>query len=179
MNPQTEKRELLQSVVEILRQGESLLGELSDEQYTCKIPAAFNASIGGHYRHCLDHFCALFQAMVSGQLNYDARERDTPIETDRFVALQATRELLANWQNVNLFSLARPLNVTCKTSYAAAGSQTAASTVAREIMYAVAHAVHHYALINIMAGSLEIKLTPGFGIAPSTVAHQTTVAVSA
>ena len=60
MNTQSSaNRELIQSVIETLRQGEMLLAEITDENYTRKVPVAFNASIGGHYRHCLDHFRTL------------------------------------------------------------------------------------------------------------------------
>ena len=179
MSTQLEHRELLQSVIDTLRQGETLLAELTDEKYTRKLPVAFNASIGGHYRHCLDHFRSLLDAAVSGDLNYDHRERGTLVETDRFAALNATRELRAGYENLNLFHLSRRLAVTCKTSYATSGSQSTASTVAREIMYAVAHAVHHYALIGVMGGLMEIPMPAGFGVAPSTVKHQQEVATAA
>lgn len=171
MNLQTENRELLQSVIETLRQGETLLAEISDEHFTRKIPAAFNASIGGHYRHCLDHFRTLLAAAPSGDLNYDQRERGTLIENDRFAALNATRELITGWENLNLFFITRHLSVTCKASYSASGSQLAVSTIGREIMYAVAHAVHHYALIGVMAGIMDAPLPVGFGVAPSTLKH--------
>jgi hypothetical protein len=62
--------------------------------------------------------------------------------------------------------------VTCKTSYSTSGSQSAASTVAREIMYAVAHAVHHYALIGVMGALMEVRMPSGFGVAPSTLKHK-------
>jgi hypothetical protein len=39
-------------------------------------------------------------------------------------------------------------------------------------MYSIAHAVHHYALIGLMAGVMGLKLPAGFGIAPSTLKHQ-------
>jgi hypothetical protein len=68
--------------------------------------------------------------------------------------------------------LEREIEVTCKTSYAASGSQTSGSTVGREIMYVVAHAVHHYALIGIMGGLMGLKLPAGFGVAPSTTKYQ-------
>src|SRR6266498_2211914 len=48
--------ELIQAVLETLAQGDALLGAISDETYTRKLAVAFNASVGGHYRHCLDHF---------------------------------------------------------------------------------------------------------------------------
>lgn len=165
---------LIQSVVAILDQGENLLTEIDEESYTAKLPAAFNASIGGHYRHCLDHFRSLFEASSTGDLNYDHRERDTLIEKDRFAALNATRELRANLQLLSTHCLSRELNVTCKTSYSTAGSQSAPSTIGREIMYVVAHAVHHFALIGIMGGLMGLKMPDGFGIAPSTLKYQQT-----
>lgn len=176
MNTPIENHELLQSVVETLRQGEALLAEINDEHYTRKIPVAFNASIGGHYRHCLDHFRGLLDAAGAGDLNYDQRERGTLVETDRFAALNATRELRAGYEHLNLCLLSRQLAVTCKTSYSASGSQNSPSTVGREIMYAVAHAVHHYALIGVMGGILGMPLPAGFGVAPSTLKHQQEVA---
>ena len=164
---------LINSVVEILNQGESLLIEISDSAFTRKLPAAFNASVGAHYRHCLDHFQNLYAAAEAGDLNYDHRQRDTLIETDRFAALNATRLLRENFQRLDAGRVERSLNVTCKTSYSLNGSQVSASTVGREIMYVVAHAVHHYALIGVMAALMDLKMPDGFGVAPSTVKHQT------
>ena len=166
---------LLDSALEILTQGESLLAEIDDDIYTRKIPAAFNASIGGHYRHCLDHFRSLLDSSSAGDLNYDHRERGTLIENDRFAALNATHELRSGFQSFPADCLSRELNVTCKTSYASDASQFSSSTVGREIMYVVAHAVHHYALIGIMGGLMGLKMPPGFGVAPSTLKHQQTV----
>jgi len=164
--------ELLQSVVETLNQGEQLLQDVSDDCYVRRVPAAFNASIGGHYRHCLDHFRSLLEAAASGDLNYDHRERGTLIESDRFAALNATRELREGYERLDAELLQRPLAVTCKTSYASSGSQASPSTVGREIMYSVAHAVHHYALIGVMGGLMGVPLPSGFGVAPSTLKHQ-------
>jgi hypothetical protein len=172
-------RELIQSVIETLRQGEILLAEISDESYPRKVVIAFNASIGGHYRHCLDHFNTLLESAAAGDLNYDHRERGTLIENDRFAALNATRELRAGFEKLNPDFLARHLNVTCKTSYSTSGSQVSPSTVGREVMYAVAHAVHHYALIGVMGGIMELQLPPGFGVAPSTLMHQAETASAA
>ncbi len=166
------ERLLLESVIEVLNQGEGLLAEIDSDAYARKLPAAFNASVGGHYRHCLDHFRSLLDSATTGDLNYDHRERGTLVESDRFAALNATRELRAGYQRLPVECLSRSLDVTCKTSYAATGSQSAPSTVGREIMYVVAHAVHHYALIGIMGGLMGIQLPPGFGVAPSTVKFQ-------
>lgn len=172
MSSQSNKStELIQSVVQTLNQGTQLLGQLTDAEYTNKLPAAYNATMGGHYRHCLDHFRSLLEAATEGDLNYDRRERGTLVENDRFAALNATRELLEGFERLDRACLTRPLTVTCKTSYSTGGSQTAPSTVGREAMYCVAHAVHHYALIGFMAGMMGLDLPHGFGVAPSTLAH--------
>jgi hypothetical protein len=171
--------ELVQSVVEVLRQGEVLLTEITDENYTRTVAVAFNASIGGHYRHCLDHFRTLFDAAATGDLNYDHRERGTLVETDRFAALNATRELCECYAKLDPAFLARTVAVTCKTSYSTTSSQAAPSTIGREIMYSVAHAVHHYALIGVMGGIMGLKMPPGFGVAPSTLKHQAETAKAA
>src|SRR5277367_5717342 len=118
-----EDRELIRAVIETLQQGETLLTEMSDDIYTHKVPGAFNASIGGHYRHCLDHFCNLFAAAATGDLNYDHRERDTLVENDRFAALNATRELRESYEKLDPVFISRLLLVTCKTSYSTSGSQ--------------------------------------------------------
>src|SRR5277367_5539262 len=115
--------ELIESVIETLRQGEMLLAEISDAAYVRKVAVAFNASIGGHYRHCLDHFNTLLEAAASGDLNYDHRERGTLVENDRFAALNATRELRESYEKLDPVFISRLLLVTCKTSYSTSGSQ--------------------------------------------------------
>jgi len=169
-------RVLLTSVIEVLNQGEVLLSELDDETYVRRLPTAFNSSIGGHYRHCLDHFRSLLDAAHEGNLNYDHRERGTLVETDRFAALNATRALREAYEQMPATWLERQFEVTCKTSYSATGSQSSGSTVGREIMYVVAHAVHHYALIGVMGGLMGLKMPAGFGVAPSTAKYQAELA---
>lgn len=166
MNP------LLDSAREVLAQGSALLLALDDVAYATKLPAAFNASIGGHMRHSLDHFRSLLDGLDAGEIDYDARTRDPRIENIRVVALVATREELRAFEMLDVAVLDRPVRVRAKVSCTAEESPVAASTVGREIMFCVAHAVHHYALIGVMAGMLDVALPEGFGVAPSTLKHQ-------
>lgn len=165
-------RELLASVIECLSDGERLLSGMDAEDYTRKLPVAFNASIGGHYRHCLDHFRSVLHAAAGGELNYDRRERGTEIETNPRAAVLASERLREAFAQLDPLCLGRPIRVTCQTSKAAEGSQMADSSLGREIMYSVSHAVHHYALIGIMAGMMSLTMPQGFGVAPSTLKHQ-------
>lgn len=173
------KSDLIQAVIETLTQGEMLLRDIDDETYTRKVAIAFKASIGGHYRHCLDHFRSLLEAAADGDLNYDHRDRGTLVEKDRFAALTATRELCGRYERFDDALLLRPLAVICKTNYGTSESQASPSTVGREVMYAVAHAVHHYALIGVMARIMEVEMPVGFGVAPSTLKHQAEAAKAA
>src|SRR5689334_11948978 len=103
----SESNELIQAVIETLAQGEALLTQMSDETYTRKLPVAFNASVGGHYRHCLDHFRSLLDVAPSGDLNYDHRERGTLVECDRTAALDATRALRQGYESFDASLLSR------------------------------------------------------------------------
>ena len=60
----------------------------------------------------------------------------------------------------------------CEVSYAPGDSPVTGSTVGREMVYAIAHAIHHFALISVMARMMGVKLPEHFGVAPSTVAHE-------
>lgn len=166
-------RIILDSMTEVLSQGESLLMALDDRAYVTKIPAAFNASIGGHYRHCLDHFRSVFEGLEPdvAEINYDNRKRDPRIETIREVALVHTRELLRASEQLEEWQLERFAWARSRVSYVADDSPSARSTVGREIMFCVVHAIHHYALVSVMCGMMDFPLPEGFGVAPSTVKH--------
>lgn len=163
---------LLASAREVLAQGLALLQAIDDGAYATRLPAAFDASIGGHMRHCLDHFRNLLDGLDAEEIDYDARARDTRIETIRSVALAAAREQLREFEALDAAVLERTVRVRAKSSYAAADSPVASSTVGREVMFCVAHAIHHYAIIGVMAGMLEVTLPAGFGVAPSTLQHR-------
>lgn len=156
----------------ILEQGEELLRELPAADYVEKIPQAFNASIGGHYRHCLDHFTSFGRGLASGEINYDQRDRDVRVENDPEFARHLTRRLRNEVAALTPEELNTPITTRGEVSYAAGESPVCQSSVGRELAYAIAHAIHHYALIAVMARLNGTSLPENFGMAPSTVAHQ-------
>jgi len=163
---------ILNAAVAILQQGEDLLRGLSSEQYARRLPVAFNACIGGHYRHCLDHFTSLTRADGCDMVDYDHRDRDQRIETNPEFARALTESMRIELQSWPLEDLESKVRVRCEVSYSHGDSPETNSTFARELAYCVAHAIHHFALIAVMARLMEISLPPTFGVAPSTVAHQ-------
>lgn len=164
-------RRIVHAATTILAQGEALLRELPAESYTRRVPLAFNASIGGHYRHCLDHFTSLLRGPKEGVVDYDDRERDLRIETRPDFALELTRAMRKQLEQLPLTTLDSPVAARCEVSYIHGASPVTSSTFGRELVYAIAHAIHHYALISVMARLMEAGLPDHFGVAPSTVAH--------
>jgi len=164
-------RRIVNAAIAILDQGEDLLRALSAENYTRRVPLAFNACIGGHYRHCLDHFTSLLRGLDADEVDYDHRERDARIESQPDFALALTQQMRAQLERLPLGALDAPVRARCEVSYAHGDSPVTGSTFGRELVYAIAHAVHHYALISVMARLMDAPLPEHFGVAPSTVAH--------
>lgn len=171
-----EATRILQAAASILSQGEQLLATLNAAHFAQKVPAAFNASIGGHYRHCLDHFTSVVRSLEGDLVDYDRRERDARIETEPGFALDVTRKLRHALAEVSPAQLRHAVAARCEVSYDHGHSPLTASSLGRELVYCIAHAIHHYALIAVMARLLGAQLPEHFGIAPSTVAHQKAVA---
>ena len=170
---------LIQSAVEILRQGEGLLASLDEDLYTRKVPEVFNSAIGGHYRHCLDHFQCLLEGLMQGEVDYDDRQRDPRIEHNRRFALDATSRLRDACEKIRPAALELPVQVVTTVNYDGLPALSSASSFGRELIYAVAHAIHHYALIAVMCRKLGVPVPTGFGIAPSTLQHRTAQAEAA
>lgn len=163
---------VLQAARALLMQGEALLQALPAATYARSVSVAFGSSIGGHYRHCLDHFASLMNGRDTEFVDYDARTRDERLERDSEFALQRTRELRSALESLVPEDLDLGVGVRCQVSYEKGNSPITYSSLGREWVYAIAHGIHHYALIAVMARLQGAELPPQFGVAPSTVAHR-------
>ena len=155
----------------LLRQGIDLLSVVSPEAYASRVPVAFNGSIGGHYRHCLDHFASLLRGCDSDFVDYDHRARDPRIEQDPDFARRESEALAEALEALDPRALEAAVSVRCEVSYEAGDSPVTRSSLGRELVYAIAHGIHHFALIAVMARIAGVTLPRHFGVAPSTVAH--------
>jgi len=174
----SDARRVLAAALGMLEQGEDLLRVLTQEVYTRRVHAAFNASIGGHFRHCLDHFSSLLRACESEMVDYDHRARDPRIENDPHWACRETRALKQVLESMEPEALDDAVLVRCEVSYERGESPVTRSTLGRELVYAIAHGIHHFALISVMARLQGVVLPPDFGMAPSTVTHRATLSAS-
>ena len=159
------------ALIAVFEQLADLLLVTGDDQYTQSPVGVVTSSLGGHFRHNLDHVESLLGAMETGLLNYDHRERGTSIESSRLTALQAIRRLQRELLDLDEDDLdqALELNALVDSSHAGVTMET---TVARELAFVLSHTIHHNAIIGVMAKLLEIPLPSRFGYAPSTIAYQ-------
>ncbi len=154
----------------LLGQLAELLAATSDEQYVQRPVGAIASSMGGHIRHCLDHFAAFCGGATTGRIDYDDRRRDTPVESIRAAALT---EIVALRQRLALLDrsfLARTVRVRSMI----AGDGTSIETVSslgRELSFVLSHTIHHNALIAAMCQMLGVRPPSRFGYAPATLAH--------
>ncbi len=175
--PETGANDCLQAAIYLLEQGVELLELISDDAYARRLAVALNASIGGHYRHCLDHFdCLLESVRESDLIDYDRRKRDLNVESDRKRAIAVSRRIQQSLRDLPVTQIHTTVSVRCKVHYRVDRTQEVDSTLAREIMYVVAHGVHHFALIAVMARVMDFPLPADFGVAPSTLQHRASLA---
>ncbi len=153
----------------ILSQCELILLEVPDAAYTAPAETIRGGTLGKHLRHTLDHFAALWAD--GDAIEYDRRERDVPMETDRRAALAAIaslRERLAG-------AASQDSTASVRVRVMVAGDGTEVdldSTFGRELAFATHHAVHHIAMMKAIAGEFGLELPQGVGKAPSTILHE-------
>jgi len=173
---QMETPELVGAAQDVLLQGLGLLFELRDHTFSRTAGAPFNASIGQHYRHVLEHFHSLIRGQRVGEINYDARERNARIESEVTYASIATCDVLRALKRYTTETLARECKVVNSVGYSADVPSKFDSYVSRELAYCTGHAIHHYAIIRLICHEIGISVPPEFGVAPSTLRHLSSLA---
>lgn len=166
---------LSNAMIDMLQQGLHLLESLTDADYIANHPVAMDSSIGGHYRHVLEHVEPLLDTPPDGLLDYDARPRDPDVETNRLMAMERTRNLIQRFEVLPDDRYHAALRIRNRVSSDDHAAPVAQSSWARESIYAVAHAVHHYALIRMICNLKDISLPENFGFATSTLHHRKTL----
>lgn len=160
----------IEAVAATLDQLAEVLAAMDQSQYLQSPVGDVHSAIGPHVRHTLDHVAAWLASLESGRLDFDHRDRGTPIETDLSVARITLDELIQRVRDVPAGWLARRL--TMKAMPTADGPAVRLTTTAlRELLFVLSHTIHHYALIGVMARTLGVPTPPRFGYAPSTIAH--------
>jgi hypothetical protein len=172
-------RSLNTAVKDVLQQGCLFLERVGDAMYARALESPVGekpqgkpaTSLGTHYRHVLDHFLCLAEGIRTGQVNYDQRRRNPQLESSVTCARLVTEVLIDEFGGLSSEILQRDCAVTYSVGYGETETEAVRSNLAREVMFCVGHAIHHYAILRILSAGVGVKLPYEFGVAPSTLKH--------
>ena len=157
--------------IRFLEQGVQLLKGIADGAYTHVAPPLYGNGIGGHFRHCLDHYVNLLDGLDARVVDYDSRARELKIETNRVYAISCIQQLILRLKALPEDAPERSLS--CKMDCGSEDTlRMSGSSVRRELQFLISHTVHHYALIAMMLRYQGIEPHPEFGVAPSTLRYR-------
>jgi hypothetical protein len=154
----------------LLRQAADVLRTLDDVTYAEGGRAPDVSPVGVHFRHVIDHYQAFFAGLPEGRIDYDLRQRQTPMETDRGLALATLLGIARDVERIDPAMGAREVQVSSRTAGDSADPDWSRSTIKRELQFLVSHTVHHFALIKPLLVREGMTLDEQFGYAPSTLA---------
>ena len=161
---------LIDANISCLRQGIACLGDMPADWYTRPCDPVFGSSIGGHFRHNLDHLTALLDGYSQGRVDYDARQRDPSVETEPRAAMDLMERQIGQLKAMDGADLDAEFRVRMDDGGDPSWSRT---SLRRELQFVLSHTIHHYALIVSIATRFgQTRFPAGFGIAPSTLTYR-------
>ncbi len=162
----------LQSAIDanliVIRQGIALLEALGEERFTPRLPLCYNASVGGHIRHIIEHYQSFLRGLAEGDIDYEKRPRDARIEGSAAHAGEVLTGIAAQLEIFADRLTNHDLHYCSETSTGVATP----TSVLRELEFLLSHTIHHYALVAVMARLQGCEPPAEFGIAPSTLRFQ-------
>jgi uncharacterized damage-inducible protein DinB len=158
--------------IRILDQGLEMLRVLDDEVYGRSAPGG-RASAGAHLRHVIDYYRCFLGGIDGRRIDYDARERDSGVESSTGAAGAAIAAIVERLDGLTLHDADTAVEVKVDSAAAeGSGLIWSRSSVARELQFLLSHTVHHYALIVMTLRGAGIELGDDFGVAPSTIEYR-------
>jgi hypothetical protein len=146
---------------------ECYLNQLVESDYCKPLELLSSASIGGHTRHIIDGFLCLMLQHSTNTICYDSRVRDEKIATDNLFALQKISE-------IKLFLSQIEVGGSCLfESKFLENLIVSDSSIEREMVHNIEHAIHHLAIIKIALKYYfpQIEIPKDFGVAFSTLQY--------
>ncbi|MES2380624.1 MAG: DinB family protein [Bacteroidota bacterium] len=163
--------QLKQSCQTILSQVADLVNQMQEDDYAKNLDLLSGNTVAKHVRHVLELYVQLLSGIAQQEVNYDKRERNLLLEHNKTYTLgfindlQAQIDGLSDTDNLlHLNSLINNEEVLVKSS------------LARELVYNIEHAIHHMAIMNIACKHYfdYIQLDKNFGVAYATIQFQQT-----
>lgn len=157
-------KELNTETLQLLKE---MLSRIDQRLYT-QVNAKGRASVGQHVRHTLEFYQCLFSA--EDRVNYDTRKRDVLIESSSDHAANVIEDIIAS---IGETEADGRLELEAELP-GSEDSLVVRSSLSRELLYVLEHAIHHMALIRVLIkdSAPEFDLDEAFGVAYSTLAYR-------
>ncbi|CAO3599622.1 unnamed protein product [Absidia cylindrospora] len=153
-----------------IQQAIQMISHLPDHIYTRTSIVMPYSTIGKH-TFPYDHFIQLVKHARSEQwtIDFDKRDRNTPMEIDRAQAIQQLKQLQQILLDVRDIPLEYPVTLTASIDPNDPTHYPFVSSFGRELWYCCIHAIHHFASIKAICIEAGHVLPADFGVAPSTL----------
>jgi hypothetical protein len=158
---------LVNEAAEILKQLKIVVEALPEKDYSLNLDIVEGNTIGMHIRHILEFYKSLEYGLNKEFVDYDARERNLELETNKNAALIEI-ERIQKWLN----SICN--NTEIKILHHSEKEMVLNSSISRELAYNIEHSIHHMAIIKICinASFANFKLDENFGLAYATIQYR-------
>ncbi len=150
----------------LLEELKQVINQLDIQSYSSTLELLSGSTVGQHTRHILEFYQCFIESFSSGEVDYDLRKRNLLIETSPNFACE-----IIDIINKTLTD-SSDKKIMLKFSNGD-DHQYISSSVERELVYNIEHAIHHMAIIKIAIKNNfpAINLPQNFGVAPSTVKY--------
>ncbi len=145
----------------------SMLDELTPEEFATPSLQLSGSTVGQHTRHIIELFLELNKGYKHGVVNYEKRQRDYRLETDKGFANELLDDILKQFLKPD-----KALLLDTDLSTDSTGLFTIPTSYYRELIFNIEHTVHHMALIKVALQEItDIEIPKSFGVAVSTIKY--------
>lgn len=156
------------AVSHVFQQLTDSLNQLNDHQYNHPCKNLNGNTVGRHVRHIIEMFQCLQTGYETGELDYEKRNRDSQIETDKILATELLNHIRAQLSIEN-----KPLVLHSYYNVMAIHPEVIPTNYFREIGYNIEHTIHHMALIRVGLREIgNITVDDTYGVAISTLKYR-------
>ena len=156
---------LLQTLIAELEFGVRIISAMDDITF-CRT-ANSSGSVGAQFRHNLDFAGALLKGIEEGRIDFNDRERDARVESDRQYAVGRFADVVRRLSELSPRIMAKSVLIRSEID----NDTWLPSSIAREVEFVHSHTVHHHALIGEKLAGFGVEACENFGVAPSTLEY--------
>lgn len=170
-SPNAETRLLQVALKQCTEQLDETIALIPPDIFTA-INTKDQSCIGKHFRHIIEFMQILDQQAASGTVDYELRNRVEELEQNPVLALEALRASAAQISK-SLDHLGQGYTIMhLQTPFVGGQKLAVPSSLGREVLYVIEHAIHHLALIKFLGNRFGIEFPHEVGVAVATLEYE-------